>query len=433
MGEAMSNGATNSKLAAAFQAQYPPTHGATGSTYFGGRPQLPGGLAWPTVTTGGVAYALNFLGQVDLSDVARVLPNAPLPGEGVLYFFLDTSLITDGGLQDWTFEKGRPWRVLFAPHSSPSATPAAAPRDRIPCFGVPFENVPDLRVTYPGPPWELNWTQHVRWRQRYYAFEFPRIAVKARRFESSPHGTPSGVKAERLQRAFGPPVPHIIHPQHTASRGQLWRPDAGFPATRIYLEIAAGGLLKATLGPFGDQRLQTLGKPHVDALKGLLAGIGEASLFAATSTEERSRINRILDDLVHADDGTAYKLNEVLRDAYVWGTVLSLTHSRAAAQTVPEPLVKIPQSLFAPFRRAGFQADKLDRIDTTLHQMLGNGAEVQGQAAERQESHVLLMQFDTDKSLGWMFGDMGNAQFWITPDDLAARRFERVTCTVEGH
>jgi hypothetical protein len=411
------------RQAVAFKAEYPPIYERPASTYFGGRPQLPDGLAWPTVTTGDVAYALNFLGQVDLADVARALPDTPLPGEGVLYFFLDTSTITDGSLHEATFEKGRPWRVLFAPHNSPTAKPVAAPRNRIPCFGV----------SYAGAPWELNWTKHIQWRQRFYALEFPRIAMKARAFESSPHGTPDKVKAERLQRAFGPPVPHLIHPQYAAPRGQLWRPDAGFPATRIYLEIAAGGLLKAILGPFADQRLQTLGQPYLDELKRLLAGIAEASLFAATSIEECSRINRILDDLVRADDGTLYKLNEVLRDAYVWGTVLSLTHSPAAAQTVPQTLVKIPMSLFAPLRKAGFYPDKFDRTDTTLHQMLGYGTEVQGQAAERQESHVLLMQFDTDKSLGWMFGDMGNAQFWITPDDLAARRFERVTCTVEGH
>jgi hypothetical protein len=420
----MPNGAATTRLAVVFQAQYPPTHGELGSTYFGGRPQLPDGLAWPTVTTSGAAYALNFLGQVDLSDVARVLPDAPLPGKGVLYFFLDTSTITDGDLHERTFEKGQPWRVLFAPHTSPPAKSSAAPHNRIPCFGV----------TYDDAPWEMKWTKHVQWRGRNYAFEFPRIAMRARPFESSPSGTSPEAKLQRLQRAFGPPVPHLIKPEYTASRGrQLWRPDAGFPATQIYLEIIAGGLLKAILGPFREQRLQTLGQPYVDALKRLLAGIGETSLFAATSTEERSRINRILDDLVHADDGALYRLNEILREAYVWGTVLSLAHSSAAAQTVPQALVKIPQSLFAPLRTAGFYADKLDRIDTTLHQMLGYGTEVQGQAAERQESHILLMQFDTDESMGWMFGDMGNAQFWITPDDLAARRFDRVTVTVEGH
>ena len=42
------------------------------------------------------------------------------------------------------------------------------------------------------------------------------------------------------------------------------------------------------------------------------------------------------------------------------------------------------------------------------------------------------MQFDSDNGFGWMFGDCGVAQFWITPEDLAARRFDRVTATVEG-
>jgi hypothetical protein len=62
-------------------------------------PQLPDGLPWRKIAPGGITYALNFLGQVDLSEVARVMPDTPLPHEGVLFFFLDTSLIMVG---TWT-------------------------------------------------------------------------------------------------------------------------------------------------------------------------------------------------------------------------------------------------------------------------------------------------------------------------------------------
>jgi hypothetical protein len=121
-------------------------------------------------------------------------------------------------------------------------------------------------------------------------------------------------------------------------------------------------------------------------------------------------------------------LNTVLRDAYVWGTVLSVTHSQAAAATAPRALIDLTRPWFSPLR-----ARDSGSISSTVHQMLGFGADVQGQVAERLESHILLMQLDTDLSLGWMFGDMGNAQFWITPTDLAAGRFENVTVTVAGH
>jgi uncharacterized protein YwqG len=43
------------------------------------------------------------------------------------------------------------------------------------------------------------------------------------------------------------------------------------------------------------------------------------------------------------------------------------------------------------------------------------------------------MQLDTDYGMDWMWGDCGVLQYWITPEDLAERRFDRVHATLEGH
>jgi uncharacterized protein YwqG len=66
------------------------------------------------------------------------------------------------------------------------------------------------------------------------------------------------------------------------------------------------------------------------------------------------------------------------------------------------------------------------------YQLLGKGTMVQYAPWELRESHVLLMQFDTDYGMDWMWGDYGVLQYWITPEDLAARRFDRVHLTLEG-
>ena len=156
---------------------------------------------------------------------------------------------------------------------------------------------------------------------------------------------------------------------------------------------------------------------------------------------ERDRIWRVLHEL--AEDGGAYSLNQILATAYLWGTTLSLGHSPSAASSVPASLIDLARSWFCPLREVIFAGDRKKRsgsggvrekprIDVTLHQMLGFGTEVQGHAERQSRTHILLMQFDTDASLGWMFGDMGNAQFWITPKDLASARFEAVIATVEG-
>src|SRR5215475_13359978 len=62
----------------------------------------------------------------------------------------------------------------------------------------------------------------------------------------------------------------------------------------------------------------------------------------------------------------------------------------------------------------------------SLHQMLGVATNIQGAAAQLQAAGtILLLQIDSDTSLHqeFMFCDMGAAQFWIDPADLAKGRF----------
>jgi Domain of unknown function (DUF1963) len=124
-----------------------------------------------------------------------------------------------------------------------------------------------------------------------------------------------------------------------------------------------------------------------------------------------------------------FTLNRLLRTAYFWGSSLSLSHSPDTARMAPDELAGITRELFYPLHG---EVERPDRISCTLHQMLGYGTEIHGEVRERADSHILLMQFDSDNGFGWMFGDCGVAQFWITPEDLAARRFDCVIATVEG-
>ena len=75
-------------------------------------------------------------------------------------------------------------------------------------------------------------------------------------------------------------------------------------------------------------------------------------------------------------------------------------------------------------------------LNLSLHQMLGVATNIQGTAAELQAAGtILLLQIDSDTSLHeeFMFCDMGVAQFWIKPADLAMRRFDKAWGTTEGH
>jgi uncharacterized protein YwqG len=70
-----------------------------------------------------------------------------------------------------------------------------------------------------------------------------------------------------------------------------------------------------------------------------------------------------------------------------------------------------------------------------LYQMLGVATDIQGTAGELQAAGtILLLQIDSDKSLHqrFMFCDMGAAQFWIEPADLANGRLDKAWGTTEG-
>jgi hypothetical protein len=85
---------------------------------------------------------------------------------------------------------------------------------------------------------------------------------------------------------------------------------------------------------------------------------------------------------------------------------------------------------------AYYQANPNTRgLHIVRHQMLGAATNVQGSAeGARGAGFVPLLQLDTDWGLhrSFMFCDMGMAQFWIRPEDLRDRSFDRAWATTEG-
>ena len=71
------------------------------------------------------------------------------------------------------------------------------------------------------------------------------------------------------------------------------------------------------------------------------------------------------------------------------------------------------------------------QVSGSYHQMLGNtGSSQEARSVDRKE--VLLLQLKSDYGVNFMFCDVGEAEFWIARDDLAARRFDKVFATTCG-
>ena len=366
--------AAESRNAVGFRADFAAADGPESLTYFGGRPCLPPGQSWPEVTRRGNSHALTFLGQVDLVDIAAAGVVTALPSTGVLYFFLDTNIINFAGLIDASLDSGPPWRVIYAEAGANHPQPTAAPENLMPCFGYP----------YAGTPSELNWIEHVAWRERYYAYEAPRIRMRPLALQSFLIRNDERAEHDRqMQRAawieaFGSPIVRQgFAGVANDRRGELFL-LAQFPATNIYLEIFAAGLLKNIVGPWENKKLHAIGSDHVPALRQILAEITPDKLFAPTSPDQQDRVLSIMHDLAAGDPSVTFTLNRLLRTAYFWGSSLSLSYSAQTARMAPDELAGITRELFYPLHG---DVERPDRISCTLHQMLGYGTEFTAMSA----------------------------------------------------
>ena len=99
----------------------------------------------------------------------------------------------------------------------------------------------------------------------------------------------------------------------------------------------------------------------------------------------------------------------------------------ASLSAGPEAAARIPPDVVDYIRSRHALARELEgrlHINIPDH-MLGPATDVQGYVDERAREFVLLLELSSDEGIAHYFGE-GVLQFWIRPDDLAARRFDRV-------
>ena len=146
--------------------------------------------------------------------------------------------------------------------------------------------------------------------------------------------------------------------------------------------------------------------PPEDVKQQVMAFLEELRVSGMPSSKERPYVHQKLPMVI----------NDWLEFAAVQGAEGGLTDPDGAAHIPPEVVSALAK-----------------RHAARKHHMLGQGEVVQVAADDMKERYLLLIQLGPDQALDWLVGEMGPLQYWITPEDLAAKRFENTVLTIEAY
>jgi hypothetical protein len=403
---------------------FPPRLPQRGLSYLGGVPITPDAFDWPTVhNRGGELERLHFVAQLDCRDLP---PQAHrlLPDKGILYFFAP--------LSDRLGPEASHFVVRYLPGPVTKRwTPQEWP------FVRAIEPADDVARVWPGRR-----TRFDRVEVAFGWMEEPSDAeVEARSEEGFPHEVAERIRQERLGAFFGEaPADPLLSPPPPSDA--LWWPYPEFPhnwkaarVLRTFVEAWQREAVNTRLRELGDpsNHAAAAADPLVQQLRRLGSQISNAffpSISAARadvdapSDEDKQKIRAVM-ELLWREELPA----ELRLATWRWTTLISRWIAAAATAGGEAGLVDPAGAAHVP---PGLVAALAPRHATRAHRMFGHGDVVQTAADDMRDRYVLLLQLGPDAALGWWFGEMGPLQYWITPEDLAARRFENTVLTIEA-
>jgi hypothetical protein len=194
------------------------------------------------------------------------------------------------------------------------------------------------------------------------------------------------------------------------ARGEVETLDADPEAKRLRALqselMRLGSKISGAFGPAGNAGVKPFDAPPDEVKQQIMAFLEELRVSGMPSSIERPHVHLALPQV----------LNRWLEFAAIHGAEDGLAD--------PDGATLIPPDVAAAMA---------PRHASREHQMLGEGLVVQVAADEMKDRYLLLLQLGRDPALNWTIGEMGPLQYWITPEDLAARRFENTLLTIEAY
>lgn len=329
-----------------------------------------------------------------------------------------------------------------------------------------------------------HWGETGRRYQEIWKREQSREIVKA---FGKPYGrwTPSGCDYYRSgpeetllpsQESNSPPLAPEVYGLQPRIGSEPWLPDSKWPYCWLFVEIAVAKIVKsaeyrgrevkmhhgATHGDYYAAHLKRWQK-NIDDANRWLGRVSQNDYFKVLSDADHSEFRLWLMSIgqpelnldPHLDSKKAKyeqaiqkwktlgrrgqfpaapnysgghdpfwqgRINEHIATSLMRGVELCLVEGFKEFSLIPPGVVEFFQWRHAPLSDGG--------RSFVRHQLLGAPRIMQQLGMQLAENHILLMQFDTDDPLHWMWGDVGLLQFWIKKEDLLRRRFDNVLVTI---
>lgn len=391
-------------------------------SWFGGLPKL-GGAPWPRGADG---VPMHFVAQIRLADLAATHPGVPLPHSGSLAFFVQSGAVihVPDDAQDFT-PPPADLPPAYTEDGYPFDTPSILSRPTFPYWPIdflPIDLPPRLRDTNNEElhdeiceALDEGVTAHVPRRQ--YALgtktltETYGVAPLPVWWDGAGHFIATLKKAlldaprrgEQLAKVLGEGREYLAKLERS--------PEAGLE--EIERQRRSIDLQEKKIAQFQAQLTQA---PALqDALEGFAAGRAPWTPL----TEEECAV---LTDALHAarreyHEITSYHVPFDVNQLTALSLRKMMTGGEEAIAAMPDDALRAINTHY----RLPSQG---------LQQMFGLGSSIQTVIYDNADK-VLLLQLVYDDMMEWRWGDMGAFTFWITPEDLAASRFDRVEFAFE--
>ncbi|MDF8333461.1 DUF1963 domain-containing protein [Novosphingobium cyanobacteriorum] len=370
---------------------FPPLAGAGSRSFYGGMPQVGRAFPWPRNAEG---QPLHFLLQVDCAQVPYDVSLGNLPARGTLLFFMELDGRTPPACH-----------VAYDPPSTGPLQELAPPDDLAAAYGEGGSRF---------WPWALSDEQGTPILPQW---PFDPVATPL-----DEDGRPPIDALVALQGEDHPADP--FGPQDFDGMACPWD---GFPQDWLSVQIATALLvreidretshLSASLEPAAAQSAHAERLIHVR--EEALAWFDHAMrnpAFALVGTQER----QVFWQWFAAQVPFSLEVAPAVLEAAVETTLHA--HPEAATRVPVEILLRvIHRHLLVTRTDEGYHVQAPAR-------MLGLPSTAPAAEQGLARSHILLLELGSDPAIGHHFGEAIH-RFWITPDDAAALRFDRVIVT----